>query len=203
MIPLSRSNLFIHYKNCVGQECNMLERVDKLRIQARCTYRGINSGGGGGSDHRLKHAPLCITKDKNLKMETTGKLWGDMIFFWNRMNCNKSSEYSDNEFERGRYISTTFSESLSCLLVSGNELKDCMKLIVRWTNLFMMFHSHWTEEQTCEGNVQKFHKQHELPPTDVPPHWPPYLVHWTEHRTGCHSECSANEIGMLFALNLF
>ena len=54
-----------------------------------------------------------------------------MIFFCNRMNCNKSSEYSDNEFESGRYISTTFSESLSCLLVSGNELKDCIKLNVR------------------------------------------------------------------------
>ena len=32
----------------------MLERVDKLRIQARCTYGGINSGWGGGSEHRLK-----------------------------------------------------------------------------------------------------------------------------------------------------
>ena len=52
----------------------MLERVDKVRIQARCTYKGINSGGGGGSEHRLKHAPLCSTKDKNLKMEMTGKL---------------------------------------------------------------------------------------------------------------------------------
>ena len=64
-----------------GQECNMLERVDKLRIQARCTYREINSGGEGGSEHRLKNAPLCSTKDKNLKMEMAGKLWGDIIFF--------------------------------------------------------------------------------------------------------------------------
>ena len=52
----------------------MLERVDKLRKQARCTYRGINTGGGAGSEHRLKHAPLCNTKDKKLKMEMTGKL---------------------------------------------------------------------------------------------------------------------------------
>ena len=52
----------------------MLERVDKVRIQARCTYRGINSGVGRGSEHRLKHAPLCSTKDNNLKMEMTGKL---------------------------------------------------------------------------------------------------------------------------------
>ena len=52
----------------------MLERVDKLRIQARCTYRGVNSGEGGGSEHRLKNAPLCSTKGKNLKMEMTGKL---------------------------------------------------------------------------------------------------------------------------------
>ena len=52
----------------------MLERVDKLRIQTRCTYREINSGGKGGSEHRLKNAPLCSTKDKNLKMEMTGKL---------------------------------------------------------------------------------------------------------------------------------
>ena len=61
----------------------MLERVDKLRIQARCTYRGIYSGGWGGSEHRLKNAPLCSTKVKNLKMEMTGKLWGDMIVFEN------------------------------------------------------------------------------------------------------------------------
>ena len=59
----------------------MLERVDKVRIQARCTYRGINSGWGGGSQHSLKNGPLCSTKDKHLKMEMTGKLWGDMIFF--------------------------------------------------------------------------------------------------------------------------
>ena len=52
----------------------MLERVNKLRIQARCSYRGINSGGGAGSELRLKHAPLCSTKDKNFKMEMTGKL---------------------------------------------------------------------------------------------------------------------------------
>ena len=52
----------------------MLERVDKLRKQARCTYRGINWGWGVGSEHLLKHAPLCSTKDKNLKMEMTGKL---------------------------------------------------------------------------------------------------------------------------------
>ena len=51
----------------------MLERVDKLRIQARCTYRGINSGREGVSEHRLKHVPLCRTKVKNLKMEMTGK----------------------------------------------------------------------------------------------------------------------------------
>lgn len=75
------SNLFIHYKIPPGQECNMLERVDKPRIQARCTYRGINSGREGGSENRLKNAPLCSTKDKNFKMEMTGKLWGDMIFF--------------------------------------------------------------------------------------------------------------------------
>ena len=30
------------------QECNMLERVDKVRIQSRCTYGGINSGWGEG-----------------------------------------------------------------------------------------------------------------------------------------------------------
>ena len=52
----------------------MLERVNKLRIQARCTYRGINSGGGAWSELRLKHASLCSTKDKNLKMDITGKL---------------------------------------------------------------------------------------------------------------------------------
>ena len=52
----------------------MVERVDKLRKQARSTYRGINSGRGAGSEYRLKHAPLCNTKDKNLKMEMTGKL---------------------------------------------------------------------------------------------------------------------------------
>ena len=52
----------------------MLERVDKLRIQARCTYREINSGWGGGSQHRLKNARLCIIKAKNLKMEMTDKL---------------------------------------------------------------------------------------------------------------------------------
>ena len=52
----------------------MLERVDKLRIQARCTYREINSDWGGRSDHRLKKEPLCSTKVKNLKMEMTGKL---------------------------------------------------------------------------------------------------------------------------------
>ena len=46
----------------------MLERVDKLRIQARCTYRGINSGWGGGSEHCSKNAPLCSTKDKNLQV---------------------------------------------------------------------------------------------------------------------------------------
>ena len=46
----------------------MLERVDKLRIQTRCTYSGIISGWGGGSEHRLKHAPLCSTKDKHLKI---------------------------------------------------------------------------------------------------------------------------------------
>ena len=51
----------------------MLERVDKLPIQANCTYRGIPSGGEGGSEHRLKHAPLRSTKVKNLKMEMTGK----------------------------------------------------------------------------------------------------------------------------------
>ena len=68
------SILFIHYIP-PGQECNMLERVDKLRIQAyRCTYRGINSGWGGGSQHSLKNGPLCSTKDKNLKMEMTDKL---------------------------------------------------------------------------------------------------------------------------------
>ena len=39
-----------------------------------------------------------------------------------------------------------------------------------------MFHSLWSEEQTCKGNVQTIHKQHEQHPTDVPPHWPPYLV---------------------------
>ena len=52
----------------------MLERVDKLRIQARCIYRGINSGEGGGSEHRLKYAPLSSTEVKNLKMEMSGKL---------------------------------------------------------------------------------------------------------------------------------
>ena len=45
----------------------MLERVDKLRIQTRCTYRGINSCGGGGSEHRLNHSPLCSTKDKKFE----------------------------------------------------------------------------------------------------------------------------------------
>ena len=50
----------------------MLERVDKLRIQARCTYRGINSGWEGGSEHRLKNALLCSTNF--VKMEMTGKL---------------------------------------------------------------------------------------------------------------------------------
>ena len=52
----------------------MLERVDKLRIQVRCTYRGINSGWGGEREHRLKNAPLRSTKVKNLKIEMTGKL---------------------------------------------------------------------------------------------------------------------------------
>ena len=52
----------------------MLERVDKLRIQAWCTYREINSGWGAGSQHRLKNGPLCSTKDKNLKMKMTDKL---------------------------------------------------------------------------------------------------------------------------------
>ena len=52
----------------------MLERVDKLLIQARCTYRGINSGWEGGSEHRLRNAPLCSTKVKSLKLEMTGKL---------------------------------------------------------------------------------------------------------------------------------
>ena len=50
----------------------MLEMTDKLRIQARCTYRGINLGWGGGSEQRLKNAPLCGTEVKNLKMEMTG-----------------------------------------------------------------------------------------------------------------------------------
>ena len=62
----------------------------------------------------------------------------------------------------------------------------------------MMFHLHWSEEQTCKGNVQTIHKQHEQHPTDVPPHWPPYLVDWTEHRTGFHSECSGNELRMSY-----
>ena len=57
-----------------------------------------------------------------------------------------------------------------------------------------MFHSHWSEELTRKGNVQTIHKRHEPRSTDVPPHWPPYLVDWTEHRTGFHLECSANEI---------
>ena len=52
----------------------MVERADKLRIQHSRTYRGINSGWGGGSEHCLKNAPLCSTKAKNLKMEMTGKL---------------------------------------------------------------------------------------------------------------------------------
>ena len=55
-----------------GLECNMLTRVDKLRIQARCTYRGINSGWGGGSEQRLKNAALCSTEVKNLNIEMTG-----------------------------------------------------------------------------------------------------------------------------------
>ena len=55
----------------------MLERVDKLRKQAICTYRGINSGGGVGSEHRLKHAPLCNTKDKNRLCIKVGRGQGD------------------------------------------------------------------------------------------------------------------------------
>ena len=53
-------------------ECNMLKRVDTLRIQVRCTYRGINSGWGGGSEQCLKNAALCSTEVKNLKMEMKG-----------------------------------------------------------------------------------------------------------------------------------
>ena len=52
----------------------MLEVADKLRMQCRCTYRGINSGWGGGSEHCLKNALLSSTKAKNLKMEMTGIL---------------------------------------------------------------------------------------------------------------------------------
>ena len=50
----------------------MLEMANKLRIQYRCTYRGINSSWGGGSEHCLKNVPLSSTKTKNMKMEMTG-----------------------------------------------------------------------------------------------------------------------------------
>ena len=46
-------NLFSTFQ--LGQECNMLESIDKQRIQGYFTEELMKGAGGGGSKHRLKH----------------------------------------------------------------------------------------------------------------------------------------------------
>ena len=53
MNPWPMINLFSTFQ--LGQECNMLESIDKQRIQGYFTEELMKGAGGGGSKHRLKH----------------------------------------------------------------------------------------------------------------------------------------------------